>query len=166
VYIALTNQTGTVTERYRYSAFGLPRVLNADFTAKPGHPPQIAYTYTGREWEPETNHSFYRARFYAPESGRFLSRDPIGEQGGMNLYGYVLNDPINRFDPLGLAWESTPTQGLHYNDRKSGFGFGLGVDDNGRLVPTPNTAWRKTHIRSDKGESNLERHDCRQEEVG
>ncbi len=40
-------------------------------------------------------------RYYNPSTGRWLSRDPIGEIGGRNLYGYVSNDPVNRFDPLG-----------------------------------------------------------------
>ena len=39
---------------------------------------------------------------YDPSIGRWLSRDPIGEEDGPNLYGYVLNDPINWFDPFGL----------------------------------------------------------------
>jgi uncharacterized protein RhaS with RHS repeats len=39
---------------------------------------------------------------YCPEQGRWLSRDPIAESGGINLYGYVGNDPINWIDPLGL----------------------------------------------------------------
>jgi hypothetical protein len=42
------------------------------------------------------------AAFYDPELGRWLSRDPIGEDGGINLYGYVGNDPVNGVDPLGL----------------------------------------------------------------
>src|SRR5438105_1139205 len=45
---------------------------------------------------------------YDPRIGRFLSRDPIGETGGFNLYGYCGNDPVNRNDPLGLRypWET------------------------------------------------------------
>jgi hypothetical protein len=39
---------------------------------------------------------------YDPTIGRWLSRDPIGEDGGVNLYQYSLNDPVNRLDPLGL----------------------------------------------------------------
>ena len=49
--------------------------------------------------------ALYRA--YDPELGRWLSADPIGEQGGLNLYGYVGGDPINKFDPSGLAsWKN------------------------------------------------------------
>lgn len=41
---------------------------------------------------------------YDPRMGRWLSRDPLGEQGGFNLYAYCGNDPVNRHDPLGLSW--------------------------------------------------------------
>jgi RHS repeat-associated protein len=46
-------------------------------------------------------------RTYNPYLGRWISRDPIGEKGGINLYGYVGNDPVNAVDPLGL-FESSP----------------------------------------------------------
>jgi RHS repeat-associated protein len=41
-------------------------------------------------------------RFYDPATGRYISADPIGLEGGINLYGYVQNDPVNKVDPLGL----------------------------------------------------------------
>lgn len=40
------------------------------------------------------------------EVGRWLSRDPIAEDGGLNLYGYTGNSPLNFTDPLGLTWET------------------------------------------------------------
>jgi hypothetical protein len=46
---------------------------------------------------------FYGYRYYNAETGRWLSRDPIGENGGLNLYGMVGNDPVNFWDFLGLA---------------------------------------------------------------
>jgi len=63
----------------------------------------MAFTYTGREWDAEAELSYHRARYYSPNVGRWLSRDPVGEKGGdLNLVAYVLNDPINFFDPFGL----------------------------------------------------------------
>jgi len=45
---------------------------------------------------------YYGFRYYNPSTGRWLSRDPIAERGGLNLYGMVGNNPINYFDPYGL----------------------------------------------------------------
>jgi hypothetical protein len=46
--------------------------------------------------------TYYGYRYYAPVTGRWPSRDPIGERGGMNLYGFVGNDGLNELDMLGL----------------------------------------------------------------
>ncbi len=67
--------------------------------------------YTGRRLDPETAGGtaqpsglyYYRARTYSPAWGRFLQADPIGTRGGINLYAYVGNDPLNATDPSGLA---------------------------------------------------------------
>jgi RHS repeat-associated protein len=99
---ALTDTSGAVVERYRYSAFGVVEVLNPDFTPKVSNMPSQPFTFASREWEPESQLYFCRNRFYGPFLGRFMSRDPIGEEGGTNLYGYVDNDPVNLVDPLGL----------------------------------------------------------------
>ena len=65
---------------------------------------------------------------YDPQVGRWTSRDPIGEDGGVNLYAYVENNPLNRIDPLGLAWE------LVHGDI-SQHPFTTISDGNGHLVP-------------------------------
>jgi RHS repeat-associated protein len=67
---------------------------------------QNAFTHwwSTKPWDPVTGLSEYQFRMYSPELGRWLSRDPIGERGGRNLYGFVGNNPIRRVDPWGLAW--------------------------------------------------------------
>jgi len=62
-----------------------------------------AYAFTAKKYDPETGLYFYRARYYDPTQGRFLTKDPIGFAGGdVNLYAYVGNNPVNWVDPSGL----------------------------------------------------------------
>jgi RHS repeat-associated protein len=63
---------------------------------------QPGYAFTGREWDPETGLYYYRARYYDAKVGRFISEDPIGFEGGGNLYAYVAGNPVSVGDPLGL----------------------------------------------------------------
>lgn len=59
---------------------------------------------TGREWDKETGLYYYRARYFDPMDGKFISKDPIGFRGSdINLYQYVGADPINWTDPTGLT---------------------------------------------------------------
>ncbi|NMG73000.1 RHS repeat-associated core domain-containing protein, partial [Parazoarcus communis] len=61
------------------------------------------FRYTGQQYLGELNLYYYKARFYSPALGRFLQTDPIGTADDLNLYAYVGNNPVNRFDPLGLS---------------------------------------------------------------
>ena len=90
----LTDSVGAVVQAYVYESFGQ---IVEDFGAL-----ENPYTYTGREFDLESNLYHYRARAYDPQTGRFLQQDPIGLNGGINPYVYVKNNPINTFDPLGL----------------------------------------------------------------
>lgn len=67
-------------------------------------PDTRTHSYTASEFDSESGLYYYRARYYDPSSGRFLSEDPIQFGAGPNFYLYVGNNPINRFDPLGLDW--------------------------------------------------------------
>jgi RHS repeat-associated protein len=88
---------GVAVQRYAYDSFG-----NIKFTPFPIWIKQ-PYTYTGREFDHETGLYYYRARYYDPKAGRFITKDPIGFEGGdYNLYVYVKNNSINYTDPEGL----------------------------------------------------------------
>jgi RHS repeat-associated protein len=66
-----------------------------------------SFGYTAQRIDPETNGLYYyRARHYSPTLGRFLQTDPIGYSGGVNLYAYVNDDPLNLIDPFGFAADS------------------------------------------------------------
>lgn len=58
--------------------------------------------YAGMFYHPQSGLYLTWYRAYNPEAGRWLSRDPIGEEGGENLYAYVGGNPVNAIDPLGL----------------------------------------------------------------
>jgi RHS repeat-associated protein len=66
----------------------------------------IDLTYTGHYYDRPTGLSLAWYRGYDPNLGRWLSKDPIGLQGGLNLYGYVSNDPIDAVDPSGMNLQS------------------------------------------------------------
>jgi RHS repeat-associated protein len=58
--------------------------------------------FSSKYTDDESDFLYYGHRYYNPSTGRWPSRDPIGEKGGRNLYGFVANDPMGRFDKLGL----------------------------------------------------------------
>lgn len=94
--VALTDERGDLAWSYSYDSFG-----NMRQRSQPAIQP---YTYTGREYDPETGLYYYRARYYDPKAGRFVTKDPIGfDSGDVNLYAYVENNPVNFVDPTGLA---------------------------------------------------------------
>ncbi len=90
----ITDQNRNLVQSYSYDSFGHQ-------TPTTGFRNSI--TYTGREWDKETGLYYYRARYYDPLEGRFISKDPIGFAGGdVNLFGYVGSNPLNWVDPSGL----------------------------------------------------------------
>ena len=91
---------GKLKQRQRYTAYGVTtREKNTDEMDKLiDH----AHGFTGRELDSEIGMYFYRARYYSPSTGVFLSRDALGfAAGDTNLYRYVKNNPVNYIDPTG-----------------------------------------------------------------
>lgn len=110
--VSITDTHGRVLESYYYDPYGQPTILddNRDISDRTlvGNP----YLFTGRRFDVMSNLYFYRARYYDPKLGRFLSPDHAASLYDVNYYIYVFNNPINFNDPLGLheSYESLPPE--------------------------------------------------------
>jgi RHS repeat-associated protein len=94
----VTDKTGLLRARYDYDPYGRRspnQVIGANAV-------EADFGFTGHYFHAPSGLHLARFRAYDSDSGRWLNRDPIGERGGLNLYGYVGNNPISYVDPLGL----------------------------------------------------------------
>ncbi len=91
--VATVDPQGQVTARLKYDSYGT-------ITSSSGTLPD--YRYAGLYAHPQSGVYLATYRAYDPKIGRWLSRDPIREAGGLNLYGYVGGNPLSHRDPLGL----------------------------------------------------------------
>ena len=98
---------GIVSARYEYGAFGETISVYGGAVAS-ANPVRFSTKYL----DAENGLYNYGYRYYDAVNGRWLNRDPIGERGGINLYGMIVNDCINNIDFLGLA-EALPIQ-IHH----------------------------------------------------
>jgi RHS repeat-associated protein len=93
------------------------------------------FQYTGQIWLPEAGLYYYKARVYAPGIGRFLQTDPVGWSGGMNLYAYPENDPVNLTDASGNCPQCAVYGGLFLYGAISG-GVSAYISSRGDLRST------------------------------
>lgn len=94
-----------IVARYEYDPFGGELVATGDYAET------NPYRFSTKYWHETTGFYYYGYRYYNSETGRWPNRDPIEEEGGLNLYGFVGNDPAQT-DFLGLR--INPTSGRPY----------------------------------------------------
>lgn len=104
--VGLSDPSGEQTAEYRYGVFG--EMLEQ----KGAYADSNSFRFSTKEWDRSGMVYYFGYRYYEPTSGRWLSRDPISENGGVNLYGMVRNNPVNFVDLLGLH-EKGPFDGKH-----------------------------------------------------
>ena len=92
---SLSNAAGSLAQTYTFDSFGKTTNSTGSLTNP--------FQYTAREFDTETSLYFYRARYYDPNLGRFLSEDPIGFAAEQNFYSYANNRVADLDDPFGLC---------------------------------------------------------------
>jgi len=107
---ALADEIGNVVESYRFDAWGK---VTGVYDGNGNHLSESAYgnrfLWQGREYSYRTGLYYFRARWYDPVMGRWLSNDPIGISGGLNQYVFCGNNPVNFRDEFGLCKDDSGT---------------------------------------------------------
>jgi len=106
----LISSTGDIVAQYEYDPYGNGIVATGD----------NPFRFSTKFFDDETGLLYYGYRFYSPVLGRWLNRDPLGQQGGLNLYGFATNSPLNQGDYLGLAklWTFSGVNSLNLKNFK------------------------------------------------
>lgn len=122
----LLDIVGTPIETYRYTAFGEEYVFdqNGELIEKASNP----WRFSSKRVDEETGLIYFGRRYYCPTDGRWVTTDPIGFEGGPNLYAYVNNNPLIFFDLYGLSTEGSGQNSFNlyspkevYNERENLF---------------------------------------------
>ncbi|BBF86236.1 Rhs family protein [Aquitalea magnusonii] len=132
---ALTDAQCQLALEMDYQAWGEAREVIAEVAASAGI--RNPFRFQGQYHDDESGLHYNRHRYYDPEIGRFISRDPIGLMGGLNVHNYV-DSPATKIDPLGLMpWKWNPNgMGHHLVWRKKAASCGLGHLATERDTPT------------------------------
>ncbi len=91
---SLINSAQVLVANYRYDAFGVLMKKTATIDQP--------FQFSTKQYDQQTGQYYYGYRFYDPIAGKWTSRDPLGEYGGINLYKAVRNNAVNWIDPFGL----------------------------------------------------------------
>ena len=122
--VGLTNASQQTVAEYSYDAWG--NTLRATGAMANVN----TYRYSTKEYQSASGLYDYGYRFYSPGLGRWINRDPIREAGGLNVYGFVDNDPVNTVDEDGLS----PLRAVRDSLMRNGPAIGRGIGAAGRGV--------------------------------
>jgi RHS repeat-associated protein len=128
----LVTPSGSVVWAAQWTTFGEPRVESPRDVDCP-------VRYPGQWFDEETGLHYNRLRYYDPQTGRYLSPDPLGLLGGLNLYQYT-RCPVNWIDPLGLQ-DTLPLDGWRYSQTTAGGKDGVRYD---AIRPSMEKGWDPT----------------------
>jgi RHS repeat-associated protein len=149
--VGLMRSNGAVDAGYRYTAFGgkaETSINTATFAAR--NPYRFSTKYLDAEVEQTEGTYYYGYRHYVAALGRWPSRDPIGEEGGVNLYVASLNSIVDMIDLLGLAPEKPDCCATEKNkldeatDRWRAARDSLGEKQGAYLSAVANASWKAT----------------------
>jgi RHS repeat-associated protein len=118
----LTDVNANVEAEYSYDPYGRQTETSGTMSADFG--------FTGQYYDQPSGLLLAPYRGYSAALGRWISRDPLGERGGINLYGYVGNEPVNRTDPTGLVYfagNTMPNKCRPWNNSDTAALLGLGL---------------------------------------
>ncbi len=133
---AVTDASNNVVSSYAFDPYGR--------RVKLGGTEDYDIAYTGHYNHQATGLSLTFFRAYDADTGKWLSRDPIEESDGPNMYAYVQNDPVNGIDPLGLwqftagwAWGAGGSITFGYNGGRANAGYSVGFGVGGKIEFSP-----------------------------
>lgn len=93
--LGYVNEEGIIVASYVYGPFGEPTLTSGSMASR------FSFRYMTKRWDPVIGLYDFGERWYSIALRRWISRDPLGEDGGLNLYAFCNNDPVNTFDPNG-----------------------------------------------------------------
>jgi RHS repeat-associated protein len=137
---ALVDTNGFIVARYQYDPYG--NLLGMSGSLAEAN----LYRFSSKEWHSSAGLYYYGFRYYEPNSQRWLTRDPIQEIGGINLYAFVFNDP-SRADSWGLdCWVLESTEGCNHQvfvgqNSDGSFWYSELMPENRGGLRTPNWKW-------------------------
>jgi RHS repeat-associated protein len=100
--VAICDESAAIKQRYEYSPFGQTTFMDASFVVD-ATPESWNFLFHGEFKDAGTGYYNYGCRYYNDTTGRWVSRDPIEESGGFNLYSFVINTPLRMTDILGAV---------------------------------------------------------------